>query len=150
MLIRYRLNHLIRSRLLFVDPSGLERLRARRHEKSFGWVDTVELNLSGYYNPEKRSFEFLDSLSVVWTDEGFPTVIVPNHYTKEQQERIKETPEDVPKGVNRLVVGLFARGGLGDGDEVVDLGCGGLGGVVLHEHLLWEGENLVKRRQSAL
>jgi hypothetical protein len=59
-------------------------------------------------------------------------------------------PEDVPKGVNRLVVGLFARGGLGDGDEVVDLGCGGLGGVVLHEHLLWEGENLVKRRQSAL
>jgi hypothetical protein len=45
---------------------------------------------------------------------------------------------------------LFARGGLGDGDEVVDLGCGGLGGVVLHEHLLWEGENLVKRRQSAL
>lgn len=74
-----------------LDPSGLERLRARRHEKSFGWVDTVELNLSGYYNPEKRSFEFLDSLSVVWTDEGFPTVIVPNHYTEEQQEGIKET-----------------------------------------------------------
>ena len=42
-------------------------------------------------------------------------------------------PEDVPKGVHRLVVGVFARGGLGDGDEVVDLGGGGLGGVVLHE-----------------
>jgi len=41
-------------------------------------------------------------------------------------------PEDVPKGVNRLVVGIFARGGLGNGDEVVDLGCGGLGVVVLH------------------
>lgn len=43
-------------------------------------------------------------------------------------------PEDVPKGVHRLVVGVFARGGLDDGDEVVDLGGGGLGGVVLHEH----------------
>jgi hypothetical protein len=30
-------------------------------------------------------------------------------------------------------VGVFARGGLGDGDEVVDLGGGGLGGVVLHK-----------------
>lgn len=42
-------------------------------------------------------------------------------------------PEDVPKGVHCLVVGVFARGGLSDGDEVVDLGGGGLGGVVLHK-----------------
>ena len=35
--------------------------------------------------------EFVDSLSVVWTGDGFPTVIVPNHYTKEQQEGVKET-----------------------------------------------------------
>jgi hypothetical protein len=47
-------------------------------------------------------------------------------------------------------VGVFARGGLGDGDEVVNLGGGGLGVVVLHERLLWEGEILVKRRQNAL
>lgn len=59
-------------------------------------------------------------------------------------------PENVPKGVNRLVVGIFAWGGLGNGDEVVDLGCGGLGVVVLHERLLWEGEILVERRQNAL
>jgi hypothetical protein len=30
-------------------------------------------------------------------------------------------------------VGIFAWGGLGDGDEVVNLGGGGLGVVVLHE-----------------
>jgi len=42
-------------------------------------------------------------------------------------------PEDVPKGVHCLVVGVFARGGLGNGDEVVDLGGGSLGVVVLHK-----------------
>ena len=42
-------------------------------------------------------------------------------------------PENIPKGVNRLVVGVIACGGLGSGDEVVDLGGGGLGVVVLHE-----------------
>lgn len=69
-----------------LDPSGLRRLRARRHEASLGWVDTVELNLSGYYNPEKKAFEFVDSLSVVWTAEGVPTVIVPNNSTEEEQK----------------------------------------------------------------
>jgi uncharacterized protein (TIGR02145 family) len=73
------------------DPSGLKRLRARLHEETYGHVDMVELNLSGYYNSDKKTFEFVDSLSVVWTDGGFPTVIVPNYYTKEQQERVKET-----------------------------------------------------------
>jgi uncharacterized protein (TIGR02145 family) len=73
------------------DPSGLKRLRARLHEETYGWVDTVELDLSGFYNNEKDSMEFVDSLSVVWTGDGFPTVIVPNHYTKEQQNEIKET-----------------------------------------------------------
>ena len=42
-------------------------------------------------------------------------------------------PEDVPKGVHCLVVGVFAWGSLDDGDEVVDLGGGSLGVVVLHE-----------------
>ena len=74
-----------------LDPSGLKRLRAHLHEETYGWVDTVELNLSGFYNNEKDSMEFVDSLSVVWTDDGFPTVIVPNSYTKEQQDGIKET-----------------------------------------------------------
>ena len=60
------------------------------------------------------------------------------------------TPVDIPKRANSLVMGVIARGVLGDGDEGVDLGFGSLGGVVLHEHLLWEGENLVKRRQNAL
>ena len=32
------------------DPSGLKRLRSRSHDGSWGLVDTVELNLSGYYN----------------------------------------------------------------------------------------------------
>jgi len=74
-----------------LDPSGLKRLRARLHEETYGYVDMVELNLSGYYNSDKDTMEFVDSLSVVWTGDGFPTVIVPNHYTKEQQEGVKET-----------------------------------------------------------
>lgn len=73
------------------DPSGLKRLHARLHEETYGYVDMVELNLSGYYNSDKKTFEFVDSLSVVWTGDGFPTVIVPNHYTKEQQDGVKET-----------------------------------------------------------
>ena len=74
-----------------LDPSGLKRLRAHLHEETYGWVDTVELNLSGFYNSDKDTMEFVDSLSVVWTGDGFPTVIVPNSYTKEQQDGIKET-----------------------------------------------------------
>ena len=74
-----------------LDPSGLKRLRARLHEKTYGWVDTVELNLSGYYNRDKDTMEFVDSLSVVWTADGFPTVIVPNNYTEEQQKGVMET-----------------------------------------------------------
>ena len=35
-------------------------------------------------------------------------------------------------------MGIFARGCLGDGDEVVDLGLGGLGAVERHDRLLCE------------
>ena len=69
-----------------LDPSGLKRLRSRLHEKNWGLVDTVELNLSGFYNTDKSIFELVDSLSIVWTAEGFPTVIVPNNYTEEEKK----------------------------------------------------------------
>lgn len=67
------------------DPSGLSRLRARPHDGTLGWVDTVDLNLSGFYNIEKGAFEFVDSLSVVWTGDAFATVIMPNNPTEEQR-----------------------------------------------------------------
>ena len=67
------------------DPSGLRRLRARPHDGTLGWVDTVDLNLSGFYNIEKGAFEFVDSLSVVWTADAFATVIMPNAPTEEQK-----------------------------------------------------------------
>jgi hypothetical protein len=60
------------------DPSGLKRLRSRLHDDSWGLVDTVELNLSGYYNGEKGVFEYVDTLSIVWTSDAFASVIAPN------------------------------------------------------------------------
>ena len=67
------------------DPSGLRRLRARPHDGTLGWVDTVDLNLSGFYDIKKGAFEFVDSLSVVWTADAFATVIMPNDPTEEQK-----------------------------------------------------------------
>ena len=67
------------------DASGLRRLRARPHDGTLGWVDTVYLNLSGFYNIKKGAFEFVDSLSVVWTGDAFATVIMPNAPTEEQK-----------------------------------------------------------------
>ena len=67
------------------DPSGLRRLRARPHDGTWGWVDTVDLNLSGFYNVDKKAFEFVDSLSVVWTGDAMATVIMPNDPTDEQK-----------------------------------------------------------------
>ena len=60
------------------DPSGLKRLRSRLHDDSWGLIDTVELNLSGYYNGEKGVFEYVDTLSIVWTSDAFASVIAPN------------------------------------------------------------------------
>ena len=68
------------------DPSGIVRLRSRPHDGTLGWVDTLDLNLSGFYNTETKSFEYVDSLSVVWTSDGFATVISPNNYTEEEKE----------------------------------------------------------------
>jgi len=67
------------------DPSGLRRLRSRPHDGTVGLVDTVDLNLSGYYDVEKESFVYVDSLSVVWTMGGFASVIVPNRVTEEEK-----------------------------------------------------------------
>lgn len=69
-----------------LDPSGLKKLRLHPHDGILGWVDTVELNLSGFYNSDKETFEYVDSLSVVWTADGFATVIMPNNYTEEEKK----------------------------------------------------------------
>ena len=67
------------------DPSGLARLRSRPHDGTRGWVDTLDLNLSGFYNPEKGAFEYVDSLSVVWTSDGYASVISPNGYGEQEK-----------------------------------------------------------------
>ncbi len=68
------------------DPSGLKRLRSRLLEKNYGFVDTLELNLSGFYNVETERFEYVDSLSVVWTSDGFATVVPPNDYSEDERK----------------------------------------------------------------
>jgi len=67
------------------DPSGLKSLRARPHDGTRGWVDTVDLNLSGFYNVDKEAFEYVDSLSVVWTSDAIATVITPNDCDEQQR-----------------------------------------------------------------
>ena len=65
------------------DPSGLKSLRSHLHEKNNGLVENLELNLSGFYNIETERFEYVDSLSIVWTSDAFATVIPPNDYSED-------------------------------------------------------------------
>ena len=76
------------------DPSGLKRLRSRSHDDSWGLVDTVDLNLSGYYNGEKGVFEYVDTLSIVWTSDAIATVIVPNDTALRHWELLKFIVEE--------------------------------------------------------
>jgi len=59
-----------------------------QNDKAFTqfFADELRVNLSGFYNTETKSFEYVDSLSVVWTSDGFATVISPNNYTEEEKE----------------------------------------------------------------
>lgn len=75
------------------DPSGLKRLRTRLQNGSWGLVDTVELNLSGYYNGEKGAFEYVDTLSIVWTSDAIASVIVPNDTALRHWELLKSIVE---------------------------------------------------------
>lgn len=76
------------------DPSGLKRLRTRLQNGSWGLVDTVELNLSGYYNGEKGAFEYVDTLSIVWTSDAIASVIVPNDTALRHWELLKSIVEE--------------------------------------------------------
>ena len=74
---------------LFVDSadlSGLKRLRSHSRDVALGLVDSIPLNLSGFYNVETERFEYVDSLSVVWTSDAFATVIPPNGYSEEEKK----------------------------------------------------------------
>lgn len=75
------------------DPSGLKRLRSRSHD-TWGLVDTVDLNLSGYYNGEKGVFEYVDTLSIVWTSDAIASVIVPNDTALRHWELLKSIVEE--------------------------------------------------------
>ena len=75
------------------DPSGLKRLRSRSHD-TWGLVDTVDLNLSGYYNGEKGVFEYVDTLSIVWTSDAIASVIVPNATASRHWELLKSIVEE--------------------------------------------------------
>ena len=83
------------------DPSGLKRLRSRFHDGPLNFIDTIYLNLSGFYNVEKETFEFVDSLSIVWTSDGFASVIFPDDFSTEENalshaaiEKGRMKPED--------------------------------------------------------